>query len=103
MILIPNIRERQNAIKTRDPTPKGRKPRPLKLARRQLTARGRMLLVKKNQKQEPEAPETAATGQVEQAGRAALQSAARSAPHLTRRMVELGRRKLRERTAQAHR
>ena len=62
-----------------------------------------MLLVKKNQKQEPEAPETAATGQVEQAGRAALQSAARSAPHLTRRMVELGRRKLRERTAQAHR
>lgn len=103
MILIPNIKERQNAIKTRDPTPKGRKPRPLKLARRQLTARGRMLLVKKNQKQEPEAPETAATGQVEQAGRAALQGASRSAPHLTRRMVELGRRKLRERTAQTRR
>lgn len=105
MILIPNIKERQNAVKTRDPTPKGRKPRPLKLARRRLTARGRMLLVQKNQKQkqEPEAPETAATGQVEQAGRAALQSAAHNAPHLTRRMVELGRRKLRERTAQARR
>ena len=103
MIPISNIKERQNTVKTRDPAPKGRKPRPLKLARRQLTARGRMLLVKKNQKQEPEAPETAATGQVEQAGRAALQGAFRSAPHLTRRMVELGRRKLRERTAQARR
>lgn len=103
VILIPNIKERQNAVNTRDPTPKGRKPRPLKLARRQLTARGRMLLVQKNRQQEPEAPETAATGQVEQAGRAALQSAARSTPHLTRRMAELGRRKLRERTAQARR
>ena len=103
MIPIPNIKERQNAIKTRDPTPKGRKPRPLKLARRRLTARGRMLLVKKNQKQEPEAPETAATGQVEQAGWAVLQSTSHSAPRLTRRMVELGRRKLRERTAQARR
>lgn len=103
MIPIPNIKEKQNAVKTRDPTPKGRKPRPLKLARRQLTARGRMLLVKKNQKQEPEAPETAATGQMEQAGRRALQSAAHSVPHLTRRMVELGRRKLRERTVRARR
>ena len=33
VIPIPNIKERQNAVKTRDPTPKGRKPRPLKLAR----------------------------------------------------------------------
>lgn len=60
-------------------------------------------MVKKNQKQEPEAPETAATGQVEQAGRGVLQSAAHNAPHLTRRMLELGKRKLRERTAQARR
>ena len=103
VIPIPNIKERQNTVKTRDPTPKGRIPRPLKLARHRLTARGRMLLVKKNQKQEPETPETAATGQVEQAGRRALQSAAHSVPNLTRRMVELGRRKLRERTVRARR